>query len=64
MATYLALDIEVGPCLDQQAHAAVFAFDCGLHERRLATLYHEWTWGATEVRVNHRVGGGAEWHGG
>ena len=52
MATYLVLDIELGPCLDQQVHAAVVAIVCGLHERRGAIhLHHEWTWGgATEVR--------------
>ena len=50
MATYLVLDIELGPCLDQQLHNAVVAFLCGADERRPAILHHEWTWGATEVR--------------
>ena len=48
-ATYLVLDIELGPCLDQQVHAAVLATGCGKHERRVAILHHEWTWGATGV---------------
>ena len=43
MATYLVLDIELGPCLDQQVHAAVVAIVCGEYERRVATLHHEWT---------------------
>ena len=51
MATYVVLDIELGPCLDQQVHAAVFAIGCGVGERRVATLHHEWTWGVTEVRL-------------
>ena len=50
MATYLVLDIGLGPCLDQQVHSAVVAIDCGPNERREAILHHEWTWGATEVR--------------
>ena len=50
MATYLVLDIELGPCLDQQVHAAVVATECGPNERRVASLHHEWTWGATGVR--------------
>ena len=50
MAAYLGLDIEAGPCLDQQVHAAVVAIGCGPDERRAAILRHEWTWGATEVR--------------
>ena len=41
MATYIALDIELGPCLDQQVHNAVVAFVCGTHERRLAILHHD-----------------------
>ena len=50
MATYLVLDIELGPCLDQQVHNAVVAFGCGEYKRRVATLRHEWTRGATEVK--------------
>ena len=50
MAAYVVLNIEVGPCLDQQVHAAVVAFVCGTDERRVAILHHEWTWGATGVR--------------
>ena len=42
MATYVVLDIEVGPCLDQQLHNAVVAIQCP-HERRAAILHHEWT---------------------
>ena len=50
MATYLVLDIELGPCLDQQVHAAVVALVYGEDERRAAILHHEWTWGTMEVR--------------
>ena len=58
MATYLVLEITVGPCLDQQVHNAVVAFACGKDERRPAILHHEWTWGGNGGQVNHRVGGG------
>ena len=49
MATYHALDIELGPCLDQQVHAAVVAIFCGTDERRVAMLQDEWARGSTEV---------------
>ena len=39
MAAYhFVLDIEVGPRLDQQVHAAVVALGCGQDERRVAIL--------------------------
>ena len=41
MATYLVLEITVGPCLDQQVHNAVVAIVCGMNERRVAILHHE-----------------------
>ena len=44
MTTYLALDIQPGPGLDQQAYDAVVATKCGHNERRVAKLHHEWTW--------------------
>ena len=44
MTTYLILlDIQTGPGLDQQVYDAVVAIKCGQHERRGATLHHEWT---------------------
>ena len=43
MTIYLALDIQTGPGLDQQVYDAVVAHICGHHERRAATLHHEWT---------------------
>ena len=43
MTTYLVLDIQTGPCLDQQVYDAVVAISCGIHERRVAILHHEWT---------------------
>ena len=43
MTTYLFLDIQTGPCLQQQVYDAVVAISCGMDERRVATLHHEWT---------------------
>ena len=43
MTTYLALDIQTGPCLDQQVYNAVVAISCGREKRRGAILHHEWT---------------------
>ena len=44
MTTYLALDIQTSPGLHQQVYDAVVAIKCGgIHERREATLHHEWT---------------------
>ena len=38
MAAYLVLDIQTGPCLDQQAHAAGVTFLCSRDERHSAKL--------------------------
>ena len=43
MATYVVLDIELGPCLDQQVHAAVVAVGGSPVERRAAILHRKWT---------------------
>ena len=59
MTTYLALDIQAGPCLHQQVYDAVVALSCGHDERRGAILHHEWTWRVSKgARVDRRVRGG------
>ena len=60
LTTYLVLDIQTGPGLDQQVYDAVVALIYGHHERRPAILHHEWTCrGSKGARVDRRVGGGA-----
>ena len=43
MTAYLALDIQTGPCLDQQVCDVAVTILRGHHERSAAILYHEWT---------------------
>ena len=42
MTAYLVLDIQTGPCLDQQVCDVAVTILSGLHERSVAFLYHEW----------------------
>ena len=43
MTAYLVLDIQTGPCLDQQICDVAVTNLRGQHERSAANLYHEWT---------------------
>ena len=42
MTAYLALDIQTGPCLDQQVCDVAVTIMSGHHERSVAILHHEW----------------------
>ena len=42
MTAYLVLDIQTGPCLDQEVCDVALTFFSGHHERSGAILYHEW----------------------
>ena len=42
MIAYLDLDIQTGPCLDQQICDVAVTIMSGHHERSDAFLYHEW----------------------
>ena len=41
ITAYLALDIQTGPCLDQQVNGVAVIKLSGCHERSAAILYHE-----------------------
>ena len=45
MTAYLALDIQTGPCLDQQVCYVAVTIIRSQHERSVAILYQEWTRG-------------------
>ena len=42
MTAYLGLDIQTGPCLDQQICDVAVTLMSGQHESSVAFLYHEW----------------------
>ena len=42
MTAYLVLDIQTGPCLDQQVYDVAVTIMSGQYERSVAILYHEW----------------------
>ena len=42
MTAYLVLDIQTGPCLDQQICDVAVTILSGQHERSAAILYHKW----------------------
>ena len=51
MTAYLVLDMQTGPCLDQQVYDVAVTIFSGRHERSGAILYREWTRGGTDRRV-------------
>ena len=43
MTAYLVLDMQTGPCLDQQVCDVAVTILRGRHERSVPLLSHEWT---------------------
>ena len=56
MTAYLALDIQTGPCLDQQICDVAVTISSGQHERSVAKLYREWKRGGTDRRMHGGAG--------
>ena len=42
MTAYLLLDIQTGPCLDQEVYDVAVTIFSGQHESSVASLYNEW----------------------